>query len=410
MSKLTGKVAVVTGASKGIGAAIAKSLAAEGASVVVNYASSQAGAKAVVDSITAAGGKAVAVGGDVSKAAEAQGIIDAAIKNYGRLDILVNNSGVYEFSPIESVTEEQFHRIFNINVLGLLLTTKAALKHIGQGGSMINIGSVVSRVTPPASSVYTGHQGRCRCDHRGSRPGTWTEEDSRQLHQSRDGRNRRHTYSRLPRHGFRKGIGRADATRPPRVSPEISLQWPCFSSPLADAGDWLPAVAIDSDRRRSRANLTSLQGAFAMGKLDGKVAVITAATSGMALATAKLFVQEGAYVFITGRRKDKLDEAVKAIGRNVTGVQGDASNLDDLDRFYDTVKKTKGKIDVLFASAGIGEFVKLEDVTTEHFDKTFDLNVRGTLFTVQKALPLFNNGGSIFLNGSIAEHQRLSRI
>ncbi len=102
-----------------------------------------------------------------------------------------------------------------------------------------------------------------------------------------------------------------------------------------------------------------------MGKLDGKVAVITAATSGMALATAKLFVQEGAYVFITGRRKDKLDEAVKEIGRNVTGIQGDASNLDDLDRLYDTVKKTKGKIDVLFASAGMGELVKLGTVTPE---------------------------------------------
>src|ERR1700729_3291110 len=126
MSKLKGKVAVVTGASKGIGAAIAKSLAAEGASVVVNYASSQAGANAVVESIKAAGGKAVAVGGDVSKAAEAQGIIDAAIKNYGKLDILVNNSGIYEFAPLEAVTEESFHRMFNINVLGVLLTTQAA--------------------------------------------------------------------------------------------------------------------------------------------------------------------------------------------------------------------------------------------------------------------------------------------
>src|SRR5580698_6505716 len=159
MGRLTGKVAVVTGASKGIGAGIAKALAAEGAAVVVNYASSKAGADKVVDAITAAGGKAVAVGGDVSKAAEAQGIIDAAIKNYGRLDILVNNSGVYEFSPIEDVTEEQFHRIFNINVLGLLLTTQAALKHIGAGGSIINIGSVVSRVTPEASAVYTGTKG-----------------------------------------------------------------------------------------------------------------------------------------------------------------------------------------------------------------------------------------------------------
>ena len=139
-----------------------------------------------------------------------------------------------------------------------------------------------------------------------------------------------------------------------------------------------------------------------MGKLDGKVAVITAATSGMALATAKLFVEEGAYVFITGRRQEKLDEAVKAIGRNVTGVQGDAANLADLDRLYETVKREKGKIDVLFASAGHGEFAKIGEVTEEHFDKTFDLNVRGTLFTVQKALPLFTDGGSIIMNGSIA--------
>jgi NAD(P)-dependent dehydrogenase (short-subunit alcohol dehydrogenase family) len=139
-----------------------------------------------------------------------------------------------------------------------------------------------------------------------------------------------------------------------------------------------------------------------MSKLKGKVAVITAATSGMALATAKLFVEEGAYVFITGRRQDKLDEAVRLIGKNVTGVQGDASNLADLDRLYETVKREKGHIDILFASAGFGEFAKLEEVTEEHFDKTFGLNVRGTLFTVQKALPLFNDNGSILLNGSIA--------
>jgi NAD(P)-dependent dehydrogenase (short-subunit alcohol dehydrogenase family) len=139
-----------------------------------------------------------------------------------------------------------------------------------------------------------------------------------------------------------------------------------------------------------------------MGKLEGKVAVITAATSGMALATAKLFVEEGAYVFITGRRQDALDKAVKAIGRNVTGVQGDAGDLADLDRLYDVVKREKGKIDILFASAGAGELVKIGEVTEEGFDKIFDLNVRGTLFTVQKALPLFNDGGSIFMNGSIA--------
>jgi NAD(P)-dependent dehydrogenase (short-subunit alcohol dehydrogenase family) len=139
-----------------------------------------------------------------------------------------------------------------------------------------------------------------------------------------------------------------------------------------------------------------------MGKLDGKVAVVTAATSGMALATAKLFVEEGAYVFITGRRQEKLDDAVKAIGRNVTGVQGDAANLADLDRLYETVKSEKGYIDVLFASAGQGGQEMLGSVTEEQFDTTFGLNVRGTLFTVQKALPLFRDGGSIVMNGSIA--------
>jgi 3-oxoacyl-[acyl-carrier protein] reductase len=159
MSKLTGKVAVVTGASKGIGAAIAKSLAAEGASVVVNYASSKAGADTVVAAISKAGGKAVAIRGDVSKAEEAQGIIDSTIKTFGKIDVLVNNSGVYKFAPIEEVTEEDFHWHFNVNVLGLLLTTQAAVKHMGEGASIINIGSVVSRVTPPGSSVYTATKG-----------------------------------------------------------------------------------------------------------------------------------------------------------------------------------------------------------------------------------------------------------
>jgi 3-oxoacyl-[acyl-carrier protein] reductase len=159
MSKLTGKVALVTGASKGIGAAIATALAAEGASVVVNYASSQAGADAVVAKVNAAGGKAVAVRGDVSKQVDAQAIVDAAIKEFGRLDILVNNSGVYEFAPIEDLTEESFHKHFNVNVLGLLLTTQAAVKHLGEGASIINIGSVVTRITPPHSAVYTGTKG-----------------------------------------------------------------------------------------------------------------------------------------------------------------------------------------------------------------------------------------------------------
>ncbi|WP_323990796.1 glucose 1-dehydrogenase [Nguyenibacter sp. L1] len=159
MSKLDGKIAIVTGASKGIGAATAKALAAQGACVVVNYASSKSDADAVVAAITGAGGRAVAVQGDVSKANEAQGIVDAAINAYGRLDILVNNSGVYAFGPLETVNEADFHRMFNINVLGLLLVTRAAAVHMGEGASIINIGSGVTAITPPATSIYTASKG-----------------------------------------------------------------------------------------------------------------------------------------------------------------------------------------------------------------------------------------------------------
>lgn len=139
-----------------------------------------------------------------------------------------------------------------------------------------------------------------------------------------------------------------------------------------------------------------------MGKLDGKVAVITGGTSGMALAGAKLFVEEGAHVFITGRRTDALDDAVTAIGRNVTGVQADSANLDDLDRLFETVRQEKGSIDVLWTSAGGGESSRLGEITEEQFDAAFSLNARGTLFTVQKALPLVNDGGSIIMTGSNA--------
>ena len=138
-----------------------------------------------------------------------------------------------------------------------------------------------------------------------------------------------------------------------------------------------------------------------MGKLQGKVAIITGGTTGIGLASAKLFVEEGAYVFITGRRQKELDEAVKAIGSNVTGVQGDVSKLADLDRLYETVGK-QGRLDIVFANAGFGEFAPLGTITEQHFDSLFNTNVKGALFTVQKSLPLLNDGGSIILTGSVA--------
>jgi 3-oxoacyl-[acyl-carrier protein] reductase len=160
MSKLTGKVAVVTGASKGIGAGIAKALAAEGAAVVVNYASSKKDADRVVAEIKGDGGKAVAVQGDVSNATDVRRIFAETKKAFGQLDVLVNNAGVYQFASLEEITEELFHRLFNTNVLGLLLATQEAAKHFGtEGGSVINIGSTVTQINPPTTAVYTATKG-----------------------------------------------------------------------------------------------------------------------------------------------------------------------------------------------------------------------------------------------------------
>jgi 3-oxoacyl-[acyl-carrier protein] reductase len=158
--KLAGKVAVVTGASKGIGAEIARQLAADGAAVVVNYASSKAGAEKVVDEIKKKGARAIAVGADLSKQSEITNLFAAAKKEYDHLDILVNNSGIYEFQPLESITPEHFHKQFDLNVLGLLLATQEAAKLFGKtGGSVVNISSVAARSAPPSTSVYSATKG-----------------------------------------------------------------------------------------------------------------------------------------------------------------------------------------------------------------------------------------------------------
>ncbi len=160
MAKLTGKVAVVTGASKGIGAGIAKALGAEGASIVVNYALDKAGAEKTVEAITIAGGNAVAVQGSVDKAADIERLFAETKKAFGPVNILVNNAGIFDYKPLEAITEEHFHKHFNINVLGVLLASQAAARHFGEGGgSIINIGSVETTVLHATSSVYTGTKG-----------------------------------------------------------------------------------------------------------------------------------------------------------------------------------------------------------------------------------------------------------
>src|SRR3984885_1511044 len=190
-----------------------------------------------------------------------------------------------------------------------------------------------------------------------------------------------------------KTCGRAKSSGRKRTNGGSAQPPPCRISPPTE-----PAQAV-----KSRCSSWSRYGETTMAKkLEGKIAVVTGGTEGIGFATAKLFVKEGAYVFITGRRQKELDEAVKAIGTNVSGVQGDVAQLADLDRLYETVSKVKRRIDVIFANAGVGEFVAFGAVTEEHFDKLFNINVRGTLFTVQRALPLLNDGGSIILNGSVA--------
>src|SRR3981081_1232996 len=189
------------------------------------------------------------------------------------------------------------------------------------------------------------------------------------------------------RRGWRQSSSRIDFAPPMCALPHST---PDSGGPLVRFSGGSP-----NGQRRSRK-------VEVMGKLEGKGAVITGGSSGLALASARRFVEEGAYVFITGRRQEQLDQAVKLIGRNVAGARGDAANLAALARLFVTVKREKGKIDILFASAGTGEAVPLGEITEQHFDAAFGLNTRGTLFTVQKALPLFNDGGSIIMTGSVA--------
>ena len=203
--KLAGKVAVVTGASKGIGAAIAKHLAAEGAAVVVNYSSSKEGADRVVSEIARNGGKAIAVQANVAKQADINRLFSETKKAFDRLDILVNNAGIYEFAPLESVTEDHFHKQFNLNVLGLILASQEAVKHFGAaGGSIVNISSVLATGRTAQRLGLQRDQGRRRGGDAFAGHGTWAAEDSRELDQPGDGRNRRRASAGIAESDFRK--------------------------------------------------------------------------------------------------------------------------------------------------------------------------------------------------------------
>src|SRR5262245_21928159 len=214
--RLTGQVAVVTGASKGIGAAIARDLGAAGAAVVVNYASSKAGADRVVGEITARGGKAIAVQADVAKPADIVRLFAEAKKAFGRLDVLVNNAGIYEFAPLEEVTPEHFHKQFDLNVLGLILASQEAARHFGPGGgSIVNISSFVATSAPPGASVYSATK---PAGDAVARQGAGAAQDPRQLDQPRHGRDRRHLIRRARRQRKRlpQAVRSAGPARPHR--------------------------------------------------------------------------------------------------------------------------------------------------------------------------------------------------
>src|SRR4030095_855354 len=193
--------------------------------------------------------------------------------------------------------------------------------------------------------------------------------------------------------------------RPPRLTMHQlrpRRQWLHRTTSLIRVATSLPQrIHLYSAQLKGSAVFTIVKEKY-MGKLEGKIALITGGNSGIGLATAKQFVNEGAYVFITGRRDQELAQAVREIGRNVTGVQGDVSNLGDLDRIFAQIKREKGKLDIVFANAGGAKFALLGKITEEHYDSIFNGNVKGLLFTVQKALPLLPDGGSIILNASVA--------
>ena len=330
--KLNGKVAIVTGASKGIGAAIAVQLAAEGAAVVVNYSSDKRGAERVVGEINGNGGRAVAVQANLSEEAGVRQLFAQADAAFGgRLDVLINNAGVYEFVPLEQVTPEHFHKMFDLNVLGLILASREAAKRFGpEGGSIVNVSSIAARSAPANTSVYSCDQGRRRRGHALAVAGARPAQDPRQLAQPRHGRDGGRAQRRVPRERVPQGGRVPDPARPHRPARRHRPR------------RGVPRVGrrpLDHRRgalRRRRTTVKSLgcsvthiaiwqnrTSPMSKKKLEGKVALVTGGNSGIGLATAERFVAEGATVFITGRRKEELDAAVKQIGRNVTGVQGD---------------------------------------------------------------------------------------
>ena len=401
MTRLNGKTAVITGGATGIGLAAAKRFIEEGAFVFI-FGRRQEALDAAVAEL---GPNARAVKGSVSDEADLDRLYAAVKAERGTLDIVFANAGVGSQLKLGEITAKHIDETFDVNVKGTIFTVQKALPLMGKGGSIILTGSSAGTTGAPAIHRLQREQGgsaQPRADLGGGPEGH--------------------------RHPGKRAVARGDCDRTReggarRGGPEglrLDDGAPAHGRSRGDrCGGRLSRVVGQQlhDRQRGRrrrrpgatltparfrAWLTHSERQKIMKALEGKIAVITGGSSGIGLATAKRFVEEGAHVVITGRREKELKEAAAFVTRNVTTVVGDVSRLEDLDHLYAVVKEKHGHIDILFANAGAGTIAPLAVATEAHFDQTFDVNVKGLFFTVQKALPLFKDGGSIILNSSVS--------
>ena len=401
MGKLEGKAAVITGGATGIGRAAAKRFIEEGAFVFIFGRRQEALDAALAD----LGPNARAVKGSVSDEADLDRLYAAVKAERGTLDIVFANAGVGSQLRLGEITAKHIDETFDVNVKGTIFTVQKALPLMGKGGSIILTGSSAGTTGAPAFTAYSASKAAVRNLAR-----TWAEDlkgTGIRVNVLSPGA----TATELAKEALGEEGQKAYGAMTPLQRMADPAEIGAVAAFLASSdSSFMTAseVAVDGGSRatltpaRFRAQCTYNERKKIMKKLEGKIAVITGGSSGIGLATAKRFVEEGAHVVITGRREKELKDAAAFIKRNVTTVVGDVSRLEDLDRLYAVVKEKHGHIDILFANAGAGTIAPLAVATEAHFDQTFDVNVKGLFFTVQKALPLFKDGGSIILTSSVS--------
>ena len=400
MTRLKGKTAVITGGATGIGLASAKRFIAEGAFVFI-FGRRQEALDAAVAEL---GPNARAVKGSVSDEADLDRLYAAVKAERGTLDIVFANAGAGSPLPLGQITAQHIDEAFDTNVKGTIFTVQKALPLMGQGGSIILTGSSAGTTGAPGFTAYSASKAAVRNLAR-----TWAADlkgTGIRVNVLSPGP----TATELAKQALGEEGQKAYGAMTPLQRMADPAELAAAAAFLASSGQQLHDRQRGRRRRRPGATLTPARSRarptqrrnMIMKKLEGKVAVVTGGSSGIGLATAKRFVEEGAHVVITGRRETELKEAAAVIKRNVTTVVGDVSRLEDLDHLYAVVKEKHGHIDILFANAGAGTIAPLAVATEAHFDQTFDVNVKGLFFTVQKALPLFKDGGSIILNSSVA--------